>query len=64
MTILPFDKTVRDKKSLEEKRAQQMPAPMIQAKNLWKTYGDNVVLERLNISVKAGEFITMVGTSG
>jgi len=38
--------------------------PMIQAKNLWKTYGDNVVLESLNLSVKAGEFITMVGTSG
>lgn len=37
---------------------------IIQAKNLWKTYGDNIVLERLNISVNAGEFITMVGTSG
>lgn len=59
MTIIPFDKTILDKK-----RAKHMPAPMIQAKNLWKTYGDNVVLERLNISVNAGEFITMVGTSG
>lgn len=39
-------------------------APMIQAKNLWKQYGDNVVLERMNVSVNAGEFITMVGTSG
>jgi len=38
--------------------------PMIQAKNLWKTYGDNIVLERLNIQVNAGEFITMVGASG
>lgn len=37
---------------------------MIQAKNVWKTYGDNVVLERMNLSVNAGEFITMVGTSG
>lgn len=41
-----------------------MSTPMITAKNLWKTYGDNVVLERLNINVNAGEFITMVGTSG
>lgn len=57
MTMIPFDKTI-----LEEKRAKHMP--MIQAKNLWKTYGDNVVLERLNINVNAGEFITMVGTSG
>lgn len=38
--------------------------PMIQAKNMWKTYGNNVVLERMNINVNAGEFITMVGTSG
>lgn len=38
--------------------------PMIQAKNLWKKYGDNTVLERMNVSVNAGEFITMVGTSG
>ena len=37
---------------------------MIQAKNLWKTYGNNIVLERMNVSVNAGEFITMVGTSG
>lgn len=38
--------------------------PMIQAKNLWKSYSDNVVLERMNVNVNAGEFITMVGTSG
>ncbi len=57
MTILPFDKKI-----LEEKRAKAMP--LIKAKNLWKKYGDNVVLERMNISVNAGEFITMVGTSG
>lgn len=57
MTILPFDK-----KYLAERRAQSMP--MIQAKNLWKKYGDNVVLERMNVTVNAGEFITMVGTSG
>lgn len=57
MTVIPFDKNI-----LDEKKALNLP--MLQAKNLWKKYGDNVVLERLNISVKAGEFITMVGTSG
>lgn len=57
MSILPFDKTI-----LDQKRAKAMP--MIQAKNLWKTYGNTVVLERMNLSVNAGEFITMVGTSG
>jgi len=38
--------------------------PLIKAKNLWKKYGSNVVLEGLNITVNTGEFITMVGTSG
>lgn len=38
--------------------------PLITAKNLWKKYGNNTVLERINITVNAGEFITMVGTSG
>ncbi len=37
---------------------------MIEARNLWKEYGDHVVLERLNLTVSEGEFITMVGTSG
>lgn len=37
---------------------------MITAKNLWKSYGDNVVLERICMQVEEGEFITMVGTSG
>lgn len=36
----------------------------IEAKNLWKEYGDNVVLEQLNVRVEEGEFITIVGTSG
>ncbi len=37
---------------------------MIEVKGLWKEYGDNVVLESVNTSVKEGEFITIVGTSG
>ena len=37
---------------------------MIEAKNLWKEYGDNVVLEQVNTRVEEGEFITIVGTSG
>ena len=37
---------------------------MIGARNLWKRYGDNVVLERINMTVAEGEFVTMVGTSG
>ncbi len=36
----------------------------IQIKNLWKEYGDNIVLENINLDVKAGEFVTLVGASG
>jgi NitT/TauT family transport system ATP-binding protein len=38
--------------------------PMLQIKNLWKSYGDTTVLENLNKNVAAGEFVTLVGTSG
>lgn len=37
---------------------------MIEARNLWKEYGDTVVLEDLNVCVQEGEFITVVGASG
>jgi NitT/TauT family transport system ATP-binding protein len=37
---------------------------MIRIKNLWKTYGDAVILESLSASVAEGEFVTLVGTSG
>ena len=36
----------------------------IEVHNVWKHYGDNVVLERVNTQVNEGEFITIVGTSG
>lgn len=36
----------------------------IEVNDVWKTYGDNVVLERVNTKVGAGDFITIVGTSG
>ncbi|MDD1779668.1 ABC transporter ATP-binding protein [Enterovibrio sp. ZSDZ35] len=38
--------------------------PIIEAKNVWKEYGDHVVLERLNIRVMQGEFVSILGTSG
>jgi NitT/TauT family transport system ATP-binding protein len=43
--------------------SEKAPA-MIEAKNIWKTYGDAVILEGINIKVQEGEFITLVGTSG
>jgi len=38
--------------------------PRIAIRNLWKEYGDQVVLERINLQVAAGEFCTIVGASG
>ncbi len=37
---------------------------LIEVHQVGKQYGDNVVLEKLDFSVSAGEFCTMVGTSG
>ncbi|WP_394559350.1 ABC transporter ATP-binding protein [Aquipseudomonas alcaligenes] len=36
----------------------------IQVNNVWQEYGDQVVLERLNLIVREGEFCTLVGASG
>lgn len=36
----------------------------IHVNNLWKEYGDHVVLERINAQVEKGDFITIVGASG
>jgi NitT/TauT family transport system ATP-binding protein len=36
----------------------------IELKNVWKEYGEQVVLERLNLQVEPGEFCTIVGASG
>lgn len=38
--------------------------PLIELQLLTKSYGDNIVLEKVNASVSEGEFITLVGTSG
>ena len=37
---------------------------MIEIRNVWKRYGDNVILENISATVKEGEFITLVGASG
>lgn len=36
----------------------------LQIRNVWKTYGDNVVLEKINLTVAQGEFCTLIGPSG
>lgn len=38
--------------------------PIIEVKQVWKEYGDNIVLERLNLLVNEGDFVSIVGASG
>ncbi len=38
--------------------------PFIQVRNVWQQYGDQVVLERLNLKIAEGDFCTLVGASG
>ncbi|HBB22142.1 MAG TPA: lauroyl acyltransferase, partial [Pseudomonas sp.] len=33
--------------------------PFIQVRNVWQQYGDQVVLERLNLKIAEGEFCTL-----
>lgn len=37
---------------------------MIEVQGLWKEYGDQVVIENLNLRFAPGEFVTVVGASG
>lgn len=41
-----------------------MSEPIINIKQVWREYGDHVVLEKLNLQVQAGEFVSIVGASG
>jgi putative spermidine/putrescine transport system ATP-binding protein len=43
---------------------EEAAAPAVRASGLRKVYGDVVALERLDLSVRAGEFFTMLGPSG
>lgn len=44
--------------------SEQAKKPFIQVNNVWQEYGDQVVLERLSLTVAEGEFCTLVGASG
>jgi NitT/TauT family transport system ATP-binding protein len=38
--------------------------PLLRVQKLWKSFGDQVVLENINFDVAPGEFVTIVGASG
>lgn len=48
--------------SIDSRPAEK--TPLIQAKNIWREYGSNIVLENISIDIYEGEFITIVGASG
>ena len=37
---------------------------LVETKNIWKIYGDDIILENVNFSMKNGEFCALVGPSG
>ena len=37
---------------------------LVEAKNIWKIYGEDIILENVNFSMKNGEFCALVGPSG
>ncbi len=37
---------------------------LVEAKNIWKEYGESIILEKVNFSMQSGEFCTLVGPSG
>lgn len=48
---------------MNDKKSSAVGA-FIEVKNVWQQYGDQTVLERLDLSIAEGEFCTLVGASG
>lgn len=48
---------------MSDKKSSAVGA-FIEVKNVWQTYGDQTVLEHLDLSIAEGEFCTLVGASG
>ncbi len=43
---------------------QSPPAPLVVARNLSKSYGDDVIFDKVNFEIYANEFICLIGHSG
>lgn len=48
---------------MEEESYREKPV-VLELKNIKKTFGDVAVLKGINLSVRAGEFLTLLGSSG
>ncbi|WP_051368468.1 ABC transporter ATP-binding protein [Psychromonas sp. SP041] len=49
---------------MNDSSVKKTSQPIIEIKQVWKEYGDHIVLEKLNLSVQPGEFVSIVGASG
>lgn len=38
--------------------------PMIEAKNITKSYGNNTILDNIDLTIKKGQLVTIIGASG
>ena len=47
---------------MEEESYREKPV-VLELKNIKKTFGDVAVLKGINLSVRAGEFLTLLGSS-
>lgn len=41
-----------------------MPNKLIDIKNITKSYGENIILDQLNLYIRENEFLTLLGPSG
>ena len=48
---------------MEEESYREKPV-VLELKNIKQTFGDVAVLKGINLSVRAGEFLTLLGSSG
>ncbi|MDM7955260.1 ABC transporter ATP-binding protein [Blastomonas sp.] len=44
--------------------APSVPGPILSLQNVWVEYGDKIVLERVDLDIEAGSFVSIVGPSG
>lgn len=52
------------KNTLYQKDYWEIKMEMIKLQNIWKSFGENKVLKKINLEIETGEFITVIGKSG
>ncbi|QSW88524.1 MULTISPECIES: ATP-binding cassette domain-containing protein [Flavobacterium] len=55
---------IKEKKNTESKPKEKNQKPIIEIKDLHKTFGDNAILKGVNLTVNRGEDLVILGRSG